>query len=230
MKRLFVDDADIAILSDRIFAKRLRIDDSHLSNISGHLKIPGRLYEASNQIDTELSKSETISVNHPFPSLNPTLAELHQEREERKRRKTNESSSTNLFPNQLIGYPHDPSDYPHTRNRETSLRDLVLNETKFLRNSSSHFRKQLQYERDYHSRCGSELRNEFCPDIASAVEEPEHKLGSKARQTNKFSMTSESCVHPGYDFDSEMCQHQPHHYMSAGSSPLRDCQDQMDVD
>ena len=222
MKRLLVDDSEIAILSDRIFAKRLRIDDSHISNTSGHQKTPA-VYFTDIVLDVEPVIPANVSIGHPYPSLNPTLAELHQEREERKRRKTDKSS------NQQIEYHHEPVTSPGARSTEIPWHEEYLIESKLQGNPSNHFRKQMQYMSDYYSRREHEQLNERLFDDKLTAEESNQRLRFTALQSDRFN-NAESYGQWEHHLDKETIKHHPHHYMDEAVPASHDDEDQMEVD
>ena len=223
MKRLFVDDSEIAILSDRIFAKRLRIDDSHISNTSEHQKTSA-VQHTDIVLEVEPVISVIGSIDHQCPPLNPTLAELHQEREERRKRKADKSS------NQQIEYHHEPANSPGARSTEIPWHEEYLIESKLQGNPSNHFRKQMQYMSDYYSRCEHEQLNDRLFDEKMTTEESYQRLHSTALWPDRFNSNAESYGCWEHQPDKETIKHHPHYYMDETIYASHDDQDQMEVD
>lgn len=218
MKRLFVDDSEIAVLSDRIFSKRLRIDDSHISSTLGQ-KIRN-----DNPLDVESVILVNVSTAYPLPSLNPTFAELHQEREERKKLKTLKSS------NQQIECHPEPAKYVGPRSAGIPWHEAYLTLSKFQGNPLNHFRKQMQCMSDYYSRCEVEQRNDCIFENKLSAEVSDQKLLPSAQLQDRFSSNAESFGRWEHHLDKGTIKHHTLYYMNESVSASYDDQDQMEVD
>ena len=159
MKRYFVDAADLDILSDQQFSKRLKLEDySFLScnNLKQLLVDDSRILrdvESEEQKDL-MHISGALSPYQTTDSLNSTLGKLHQQREGRK-----------LLRRACVTSPISASqklDREFMVNQDYSFGSPLISVSMSQGNVPSqswsvNCRKQLQFQRDYEARTELEM-------------------------------------------------------------------------
>lgn len=150
MKRHYSDDLELEVLSERSFAKRLKIDEKiSVSEVSfTTIKCQTDKREKYGEPERWLKGTRFAHSELRFDALNSTLGELHQQREERKLfRKSQGPMTSLLIPDQRKnrGLENQPIFYPYG----TASTDFPVSKDSW----ANCLRKQQHFQRDYETRC-----------------------------------------------------------------------------
>lgn len=154
MKRHHFDELDLDVLSERSFAKRLKIDEQISipeASFMTHKCHPEKK-ETYTEPEQWLKATGRVCSEPKFNALNVTLRELHQQRGERKLLKKSEGPLTSLLiPDQSESRSAEnaPTFYPYG----TASTDFPGSKYSW----ASSLRKQQQFQREYEARCRFEL-------------------------------------------------------------------------
>jgi hypothetical protein len=223
MKRHYFDDLEIEVLSERSFAKRLKIDEQISVPEVSFTTFKCQTDKKEKYAEPEQWLKDTGFVNSEpkFDSLNLTLRELHHQREERKLLRKSEGPLTSLVipdqienrgpENQAIFYPYGTAstDFPVVKDSWANC-----------------LRKQQQFQRDYEMRCRFELQSDS-----------NHSEKSGAEFSRQFSVAECDLRRPCPRYqhrESFVIPYSPPHQESwnstRGLSVFPTCEDQMEVD
>jgi hypothetical protein len=222
MKRHYFD-LEIEVLSERSFAKRLKIDEQISVPEASFTSFKCHTDKKEKYAESEQWLKDTGFVNSEpkFDVINLTLRELHQQREDRKLLRKSAGPLTSLvipdqsenrnLENQTIFYPHG-----------TASTDLPVSKDSW----ANCLRKQQQFQRDYETRCRFELQSDS-----------NHGEKSEGEFSRRLSVAESDLRRPCPRYqphENFVVPYSPPHHESwssmRGVSLSPNCEDQMEVD